>query len=587
MDTQTFLENLATIAEAPGGVQRLRDLVIDLGLQGSLTERHLTDGSVEELLASVHQQLSKAARNREIQKAPAARQIEDRPHEIPSTWTWEPLGDLVAILDFRRQPVKQEERLARIQDKSADELYPYYGATQQAGVIDGFLFDEELVLLGEDGAPFLTAGKHVAYLAIGKYWVNNHAHVLRGLAVANRYLVLALNRADYSDLVTGTTRLKLTQGKMVHIAIPVPPLAEQERIVARVEELMRLCDELESRQERRHLTTARFRSSAFHELTEAETPDDLRRAWERVNTNWPALTDNPDSITDFRKTMVQLAVEGRLVPQEAGDAPAIGLLEACQQRKTQLLKSGVARARSDLEPVSNDELPYVIPDGWTVARLDQWCDIAGGLAKGRGLAGRFTTMLPYLRVANVKAGYLALDEVKAIEVLLDEVDRYSLQAGDVLLTEGGDWDKLGRSAIWTGEIDPCLHQNHVFRARPLGDGLRPEWVSLYTNSEVGRIYFQSKAKRTTNLASINMTELRSMPLPVPPAAEQLRILARLATFTNGLTELERSLLRRDEAQRSFARGVANAIANEGFSPLAASARVRKPRAGRSRQATNP
>jgi type I restriction enzyme, S subunit len=151
-------------------------------------------------------------------------------------------------------------------------------------------------------------------------------------------------------------------------------------------------------------------------------------------------------------------------------------------------------------------------------------------------------MLPYLRVANVKAGYLVLDEIKTIDVAVDEVERYSLFVGDVLLTEGGDWDKLGRSAIWTGEIEPCLHQNRIFRARPLSEQLLPEWVSLFTNSQAGRKYFQSKAKRATNLAAINMTELRSTPLPVPPAAEQRRILSRLAEIETLLARLDAALL---------------------------------------------
>ena len=551
MDAQIFLDNFATVAEAPGGVQRLRELTIDLGLQGQLTERRGSDGLVVDLLAEVRQQLSAAFDERKIQRPPTLRPVAREPHPLPSLWRWEPLGNLVMILDFRRQPVKRDERLARIRGKAAKDLFPYYGATQQAGVIDDFLFDEELTLLGEDGAPFLTDGKHVAYVATGRYWVNNHAHVLRGLAVTARFLAHALNRVDYSEYVTGTTRLKLTQGKMVHLPIPVPPLAEQERIVAKVDELTGLCEQLAARQERQHRYRIRFRGSALHAITEAESPADLRRAWERVSCHWTTLTDSSDAVVDIQETILQLAVEGRLVSQDRHDEPAATLLEDCRKHKAELVKAG-GRSRSDLEPASADDLPFELPAGWALARLDLWCDIGGGLAKGRKLAGKPTTMLPYLRVANVKTGYLALDEIKHIEVPVDEVQRYSLHAGDVLLTEGGDWDKLGRSAIWTGEIDPCLHQNHVFRARTLGAGPRPEWISLFTNSEAGRTYFQSKAKRTTNLASINMTELRSMPLPVPPLAEQDRILTRLAEMTQALKIMESSLRRRDDAQRAVA-----------------------------------
>jgi type I restriction enzyme S subunit len=463
------------------------------------------------------------------------------PHRIPATWTWQPLGNLVAILDSRRRPIKQDERLARIKDKPAEELYPYYGATQQAGLIDDYLFDEELVLLGEDGAPFLGGGKHVAYLVKGRFWVNNHAHALRGIGATNRFLNYALNRVDYTDYVTGTTRLKLTQGKLIHIPIPLPPLGEQERIVEQLDELIGLFDRVTSSQERRDLLSVEFRRSAFSALTVPEDDVDLHYAWDRVNDNWAILTSHQSSIDDLRETIRELAVEGRLVPSDPGDISASALLKSSIERKQARLQSGASRVRSDLPAITADEAPYPIPEGWALARLDEWCDVAGGIAKGRNLSGRNTVSLPYLRVANVKAGYLVLDEVKTIDIPTDEVDRYSLAAGDVLLTEGGDWDKLGRSAIWTGEIEPCLHQNHIFRARPFAEDLLPEWVALYTNSAAGRRYFQSKAKRTTNLASINMTELRSTPLPVPPPAEQRRILDRLAEIETLLTGLASAL----------------------------------------------
>jgi type I restriction enzyme, S subunit len=117
--------------------------------------------------------------------------------------------------------------------------------------------------------------------------------------------------------------------------------------------------------------------------------------------------------------------------------------------------------------------------------------------------------------------------IKEIEVLPTDLEKYQLCAGDILLTEGGDWDKLGRSAFWENEIENCIHQNHVFRARPLHPGFDSYWAILYTNSPLGRQYFENAAKKTTNLASINMTQLRYCPVPIPPAAEQKRIVAKV------------------------------------------------------------
>lgn len=130
---------------------------------------------------------------------------------------------------------------------------------------------------------------------------------------------------------------------------------------------------------------------------------------------------------------------------------------------------------------------------------------------------------PYLSVANVKDGYLDLTEVKTMSVSPAEVYRRLLAAGDVLFTEGGDADKLGRGCLWRGEINPCLHQNHVFAVRP-HDPLRPEFLAAYRDSPRGKQYFLSAAKQTTNLASINATQLKAMPIPLPSVDEQQAIM---------------------------------------------------------------
>lgn len=158
---------------------------------------------------------------------------------LPNGWVWTRLGEVVEILDNKRIPVNTDEREKRISGKSPSELIPYYGATGQVGWIDDYIFDEELVLLGEDGAPFFEPTKNKAYIIRGKSWVNNHAHVLRGIngVILNSFICHYLNIFDYHGYVTGTTRLKLNQSSMQQIPIPLPPLNEQKRIVAKIEEL--------------------------------------------------------------------------------------------------------------------------------------------------------------------------------------------------------------------------------------------------------------------------------------------------------------------------------------------------------------
>lgn len=160
---------------------------------------------------------------------------------MSNNWNVVPFTEAVDICDTLRKPINSSERTSRIAGKKQSELYPYYGATGQVGFIDDYITDGEYVLLGEDGAPFLDAYAPKAYIINGKTWVNNHAHVLRS-KTNNKFLCYYLNSFNYKGFVSGTTRLKLTQAEMKRIPVPVPSIPEQERIVARIEELFSQLD---------------------------------------------------------------------------------------------------------------------------------------------------------------------------------------------------------------------------------------------------------------------------------------------------------------------------------------------------------
>ena len=169
---------------------------------------------------------------------------EEQPYEVPENWVWVRLvGNVNSCLDGYRKPINSSERAKRV------GKVPYYGATGQVGWIDDYLTNEHLVLLGEDGAPFLDLLKDKAYIIFGEAWVNNHAHILKSYfgEIGNVFLMHYLNMVDYKDYVKGTTRLKLTQGSMQLMPFPLPPFSEQQRIVERIEELFAKLDEAKER----------------------------------------------------------------------------------------------------------------------------------------------------------------------------------------------------------------------------------------------------------------------------------------------------------------------------------------------------
>ena len=185
-------------------------------------------------------------------------------------------------------------------------------------------------------------------------------------------------------------------------------------------------------------------------------------------------------------------------------------------------------------------------------RLDEIADISGGITKGRDLSKQETVHLPYLRVANVQNGYLDLSQMKTIELKVSEKEKYLLRSGDVLYTEGGDRDKLGRGTVWNDEIPNCVHQNHVFKARLDLKKANPRYVAYWSMSAFARNYFYNKGKQSVNLASINKTVLSALTLPLPSLPEQEATLREIESRLSVCDSIEKTVdtaLQQAEAMR--------------------------------------
>ena len=192
-----------------------------------------------------------------------------------------------------------------------------------------------------------------------------------------------------------------------------------------------------------------------------------------------------------------------------------------------------------------------VPERWRVVRLKDVAKVQTGLTLGKDYRNWATVTRPYLRVANVQNGHLDLTEIKQIEVPLSEARRSTLSSGDVLMTEGGDIDKLGRGCLWDNEVPACLHQNHVFAVRCNREILAPEFLVGLMRSRHGRVYFQLTAKQTTNLASTNSTTLRAFPIPLPPVDEQLEILDKVLAETRTIRAAMSRAVRKIELVREY------------------------------------
>ncbi len=336
-------------------------------------------------------------------------------------------------------------------------------------------------------------------------------------------------RADAKANFSGTAgQLRVPTDFLTDYPIPHPPPNEQHRIVEAIE-------------------------TQFTRLDAAVT----------------ALKRSQANLKRYRAAVLKAACEGRLVPTEAALAQAEGrpyepasvLLERILAERR--LKWEVENPKKKYqEPVAPDmsELSE-LPEGWCWASLDIIAQVRTGVAKGRKFNNQYVVSLPYLRVANVQDGYLDLSEIKTIEILTNEIERYRLKPYDILFNEGGDRDKLGRGAIWLGDIKDCIHQNHVFAARLYTSAVDPKWVNFVRQLTYARDHFWKQASQTTNLASINSTNLRSLPVPIPPLSEQVRIITEVERRISLIDNLEKTIttdlaranrLRQSILKRAFA-----------------------------------
>ena len=308
---------------------------------------------------------------------------------------------------------------------------------------------------------------------------------------------------------------------------------------------MALLDRLEAARTTAEAARARLTAATLTRLTGSGTTPDAFRAHARFALDaLPAL-----EIKALRQTILNLAVRGKLVEQDPNDEPASELFQRLRIAQQEAFDKEGLRKRKEVEPIVRDQLPFDFPMSWELPAFDDLFVMVSGVTKGSKVPIEMAVEVPYLRVANVQRGRLDLSVIKKIVVKYSDKERYTLKNGDILMTEGGDWDKLGRAAIWRNEIADCIHQNHIFRVRPPSRDIVPEWVVVYVNSELGRRFFEDASKKTTNLASINMTQLRSCPLPLPPLAEQHRIVAKVDALITLCDRLEAALAAADTTRQ--------------------------------------
>ena len=422
-------------------------------------------------------------------------------NNLPNGWEIARLEDVVDILDSKRVPINSKERETR------QGPIPYYGATGQVGWIDDFIFDEELVLLGEDGAPFLDPAKQKSYVIHGKSWVNNHAHVLRAKnGIPNSYIKYYLDIVDYHSFVTGTTRLKLNQTAMRQIPVPVAPPDQQKHIVAEIEK-------------------------QFSRLDEAVA--NLKR----VKAN----------LKRYKAAVLKTAASGRLVETEAELARREG---RSYETGAQLLQRILETRRSQWEgkgkykePAAPDTADLTeLPEGWVWASVDQLAapelnSITDGPFGSNLKTEHYQESGPrVIRLQNIKDGEFADEYAHISPTHFERLRKHEIQAGDLVIATLGD--NPPRACIIPAFVGAAIVKADCIRFKP-HSALTVAYLNAALNCQPTR-------KRVKNVLHgigrprLSLGEIRAIALPIPPETEQYRIVAEV--------DHRQSLLREIEAQ---------------------------------------
>ena len=496
--------------------------------------------------------------------------------QLPRGWAETTLAAVCQILDSRRIPVNKSERARRIEGRDEDELYPYYGATGKVGEIDDFIFEGEHVLVGEDGAPFLDSSKSKAYLVRGKFWVNNHAHIIKS-SISNAFVCHHLNYIEYSVHVTGTTRLKLTQDALRRLPLRVAPTNEQVRIVAKIEELFSELDKgIES------LKTARRQLEVYQQSV-------LKHAFEgKLTTQW--RKENKDKLETPDQLLARIQKE-----RAAHHERQLQEWNSNASRRGKTIKRSAASRSAKLKdvarlsPEETKGLP-LLPSGWSYVRLGLLIDEPKyGTSKKCDYNFEGTGVL---RIPNVVRGVIDEADLKGACFEDDEKVAYSLRSGDILMIRSnGSISIVGKCALVSSAEQRYLYAGYLIRIRSNPAVVLPTYLAALLSSHLVRVQIEGFAKSTSGVNNINSGEIQSLTVPLCGVQEQQEVVARLSAVLSGMdatvTEIDEQLrttdaLRQTILKKAFAGHlVAQDPSDESASVLLETIRTERTKAGKS------
>ena len=541
-----LLSNLNLLATAPGGVAKLRELILTLAVQGKLVPQDPKDEPACELLKKIRADKDRLVAEGKIKrdKPLAAIAEEEKPFSVPQGWEWSNLATVGVINPRNEAP---DEAIASfVEMRSIPAAFSAAHTTASRpwrDIKSGFTQFAE----GDVGVAKITPcfenGKSTVFenLSNGIGAGTTELHIVRPLGgIAPRYVLLFLKTPAFllngEAVMTGSAGQKrMPRTYFESTPFPLPPLAEQSRIVTRVEELMRLCDALEAKGQLEATQHAQLVSTLLGTLTESETPEELAENWQCVATHFDRLLDRPEAVDALEQTILQLAVRGLLVPQDPKDEPASELLKKIRAEKDRLIVEGKIKRDKPPAKSTEDEKPFELPRGW------EWSSLAAiGVVNPRNEATD-DTAASFVQMSSIPVAFSEphTSEERSWRDIKSGFTHFA--EGDVGLAKITPCFENGKSTVFKNlrnGIGAGTTELHI--VRPLCE-VEPRYVLLFLKTPRFLINGEVGMTGSAGQKRLARAYFENTPFPLPPLPEQSRIVTRVEDLMRLCADLRQGL----------------------------------------------
>lgn len=526
------------LADAPNGVQKLRELILQLAVRGKLVPQDPSDDPAGALLERIAAEKGRLFGDGKIGKPTLLAPIgeDDARSQLPDGWSWARLAELGEFCGGSTPSKGNASYWGEgVPWVSPKDMKSDFITDSEDAITERALNETRIRLVPPRSLLIVTrSGILRRTLPVGintmRCTVNQDLKVLipyvTGIEEYLRILLRGHEAFILRELVKGgMTVQSVVFDQFERYAFPFPPLREQRRIVAKVDELMALCDTLETQQQRRTVARMRLSRSALHQLTTASDDAEFAAHWQRLRENFHLLYDTPETVAELRQEVLELAMRGKLVPQDASDEPAAVLLNRITVEKQRLFHEGKIGKPKEMLRLMNDWAPFELPAGWEWVRVSEITSkIGSGSTPLGGKNAYVAEGVKFLRSQNVWNNGLHLGSVAFIPPHIHvRMAGTAVQAGDLLLNITGA--SIGRSALVPDDFDVANVSQHVSIVRPVNPETRH-----FLHLALIAPYFQDAIMQTQvgiSREGLSVGRLAEMPIPLPPLSEQRRIVAKM------------------------------------------------------------